>query len=401
MITHESPYAEKIIPAGTWTVSPPSGLVEYGFYFYMFYLLLGGVFGLWVSNLASALLVLLVFFCLYEIGPQTMIVIKLVAFPLGCGVAYTFIQLVFFEESLTEAVRPFLIWMLVLFLVQLLALRANFIHRFALVMLLIGLAALPYLNVSQAPSLTGTYQRARLDRAIGFAHTNAMGEWYGLCAVYFVVLAFTTRKNALRILSSLIAVGCLYVVTLTVSRGALMAIAIATLIAGRHLLKNGFLPILLLACVSWIVLELGIFEQTARFYGARGTEDTGRFAVWPLIIDSFLDSPLIGVGHSNVGASPEGRHFVTPHNGFLYIAQASGIVPLALFIAYWLRAGRAAFQADVGKSPDAIFYLPLLAYTFFTVNVGALTFMHLWAIVALAVPMTEGLRRQALDLSVD
>ena len=88
-----------------------------------------------------------------------------------------------------------------------------------------------------------------------------MGEWYGFCAVYFVVLAFTTRKNALRILSSLIAVGCLYVVTLTVSRGALMAIAIATLIAGRHLLKNGFLPILLLVCVGWIVVELGVFEQ--------------------------------------------------------------------------------------------------------------------------------------------
>ena len=397
---HPSQSAEKIIPAGTWTVSPPSVLIEYGFYFYMVYMLLGGVFGFAVSNLASALLVLLVFICLYEVGVQAMTVIRLLAFPLGCGAAYTFIQLVFYEESLTETIRPFLIWMLILFLVQLLALRANFLHRFVLVMFFIGLAALPYLSLMNAPAVTGTYQRAGLDRAIGFSHTNVMAAWYGFCTVYFVVRGITIRKTALRILYWLMAVVCLYVVTLTVSRGALMAIAIATLIAVRHLLKNGFFPILLLACVSWIVLELGIFNETAQFYSARGTEDTGRLAVWPLIIDSFLDSPLIGVGHANVGATPEGgSHTVTPHNGFLYLAQSSGIVPLALFIAYWLRAGWAAFQADVGKSPDAVFYLPLLVYTLLTINLGAFTFMQLWAIVSLAIPMTEGIRRQALGLS--
>ena len=352
--------------------------------------------GLWVSNLSSGLLVLLVLVCLYEVGFQAITVIRLVAFPLGCGVAYTFIQLVLHEESLTETVRPFLIWMLMLFLVQLLVLRANFLHRFFLVMFFIGLAALPYLNFYQ----DGTSYRSRLDRAIEFGKTNEMGVWYGFCEVYFTVLAFTTKKSVLRILSSLIAIGCLYVVTLTVSRGALLAIAIATLIAGRHLLKNGFLPILLLACISWIVIELGVFNETAQFYSARGTEDTGRLAVWPLIIDSFLNSPWIGVGHANVGATPEGRHFVTPHNGILYIAQSSGIVPLALFIAYWLRAGQAAFQADVGKSPDAVFYLPLLAFTFFTINLGAFTFMQLGAIVSLAIPMTASVQRQALDLPI-
>ena len=92
-------------------------------------------------------------------------------------------------------------------------------------------------------------------------------------------------------------------------------------------------------------------------------------------------------------------HLITPHNGFLYLAQSSGIVPLALFIAYWLRAGRAALQADVGKSPDAAFYLPLLGFTFFTVNLGAFTFMQFWAIVSLAIPMTASVQRQALDLS--
>ena len=401
MNTHASPYAKKVIPAGTWTVSTPSGIVEYGFYFYMFYMLLGGFFGLFVNNLASALLVLLVFVCLYEIGSQAMTVIRLAAFPLGCGVAYTFIQLVLHEESITGTVRPFLLWMLVLFLVQSLALRANFLHRFVLVMFFIGLIALPYLSSYQAETKVGTMQRAVLDKAIGFSHTNSIAAWYGFCAVYFVVLGITIRTNALRILYWLMAGVCLYVVTLTVSRGALLAIAIAVVIGGRHLLKNGFIPILILACIGAIVIELGVFEQTAKFYAERGSEDTGRIAVWPLIIDSFLNSPLIGVGQAHVGATPYGRHHVTPHNGFLSLAQSSGVVPLALFIAYWLSAGRAAFQADVGKSPDAVCYLPLLAFTFITVNAGEFTFMEYWAIVSLAIPMTEGLRRQALDPSVD
>ena len=239
-------------------------------------------------------------------------------------------------------------------------------------------------------------RRAVLERGIGFGQTNEMGAWYGFCAVYFVVLGITIRTNALRILYWLMAGVCLYVVTLTVSRGALLASAVAIVIGGRHLLKNGFIPILILACIGVIVIELGVFEQTVHLYTARGSEDTGRLAVWPLLIDSFLNSPLIGVGQAHVGATPEGRHFVTPHNGFLSLAQSSGVVPLALFIAYWLRAGRAAFQADVGKSPDAVCYLPLLAFTFITVNAGEFTFMEYWAIVSLAIPMTESLRRQAL-----
>ena len=286
------------------------------------------------------------------------------------------------------AVRPFPTWMLTLVLVQSLALRTNFLHRFALVMFFIGLAALPFISQQ-----TEQDQRVSLQSGIGFSNSNSMGEWYGFCALYFVVLAATSRKNAIRILSLPIAVGCLYVVTLTVSRGALLATAVAIVIASRHLLQRAFLPVLLVVCIGTIVVELGVFEKSAQLYSARGTEDSGRLAVWPLIIDSFLDSPLIGVGHSHVGATAVGRSFVKPHNGFLYLAQSSGIVPLALFIAYWLRSGWAALQADVGKSPDAAFYLPMLAFTFITVNLSGLTFMTFWAIVSLAIPMTAGVRR--------
>jgi O-antigen ligase len=390
MILHASQYAEKDISIDTWTEPPPSGLIEYGFHFYMCYVQLAGAFGLAVSNLASALLVLLIVLYLYEAGSRAIAVIRLVAYPLACGVAYTFIQLFFFEESFIQTVRPFLIWMLTVVLVQSLTLRKNFLFRFAVVMLLIGSAALPYLSRT-------ANQRVGLDSAIGFGQANAMGEWYGFCALYFVVLAYTTRANTLRLLSLSIGVGCSYVMMLTVSRGALLATAVAIVVASRHLLKRGFLPVLLVVCMGAMVVASGMFDQSIQSYSQRGAEETGRLAVWPLIIDSFLDSPFIGVGDSNVGANPPGRHFVRPHNAFLYIAQSSGVVPLALFIAYWIRSGRAAHQADV-VSPDAAFYFPLLTFTFITVNLSGATFMTFWAIVSLAIPMTAIVHRHAMGL---
>jgi O-antigen ligase len=382
MDAYASLYREKpFATAGSTLV--PSNFVEYGFFFYMFYTLIGGVLGLFVNNLASGLLVLLVLFCLYEVGFQALSIVRVLAFPLGCAIVYIFIQLFFFDESLTETVRPFLIWMLLLFLIQLLALRAKFLHRFVVMMFVIGLAALPYISFYQAGE---AMQRARIDRAIGFHHTNAMGEWYGFCAVYFLIFGWMTRTNALRFLSWASGILCLYVVTLTVSRGALLAIAVATVVGSRKLLKNGFLPLLLLSCVCWLLVELGIFEETARLYSARGAEDSGRLAVWPLIIDSFLNSPWIGVGHSHVGAMTNYGQYYTPHNGFLYIAQSSGIVPLALFLAYWLRVVFTAIKTE-HMAPETVFYLPFLTFTFLTVNVGNFTFMQLSAIASLAFPM--------------
>jgi O-antigen ligase len=223
-----------------------------------------------------------------------------------------------------------------------------------------------------------------------------LGEWYGFITVYFTILGYITRRNAVRVLSWVIAVGCLYMVTLTVSRGALLAVAIAIVVASRHLLKSGFIPVLLLACLSWILIELGVFDEATRSYSYRGTEETGRSLVWPLVVERFLDAPLIGVGASHTRIATN-LGFMTPHNGFLFVALASGIVPCVLFVAYWFRAAWAALQANTRRSPDAAFHVPLLIYTFLTVSAGNLTFIAPWAIVSLALPMAAGLRQQRFE----
>lgn len=398
MNAHIVQCSETRVSSGTRFISAPSSLVEYGFYFYMFYTLLGGLFGLSIRYAAGVFLIFLVIFCLRDVGPQRMAVIRVIAFPLGCAFTYILIQLVFHEESLTEVIQPFLLWMLTLILVQSLVLRKNFLHRFVLVMLFLGLIALPSLSVNTSVYKgQGEVQRAKLDRGIGFRHTNDMGAWYGFCALYLAVFAFTTSGGTLRIVSLFGAVVCTYVVTMTVSRGAVAAIAVGIVMAVRHLLKGGFLPILLLVALGAFVVELGVFDQSVQSYGVRGAEETGRLTVWPKVIDSFLDSPIIGVGDSNAGAMGS-SHYVRPHNSFLYLAQSSGMVTLALFIAYCLRSGRAALRADVSSnSRDIAFYLPLLAFTFVTINLSGLVFMQFWAVVALALPMTERFRQKTLN----
>jgi O-antigen ligase len=395
MNTSTFQHSQMAVPASTLLTLKPSALVEYGFYFYMFYTILGGVFGLWINNLASAFLVLLFILCLSDIGTQAMTIIRLVAYPLFCGFVYMFVQFVVFEEPSIDTYRAFIIWMLSLFVMQVLAFRANFLHRFVAVMLLLGLVALPYIRFYQAGAAA---QRAGLSKGIGFGGTNAMGEWYGFCAVYFFVLGLTTTKNIYRIPSFLIAVGCLYVVTLTVSRGPLLAIAVVLVIASRRFLKDGFVPLLILMCLAGIVIETGLFDETAKFYAARGTEETGRLAVWPVIIESFLESPIVGIGHSHTGAFTESGSFVTPHNAFLYLAQTSGIVPLVFFVAYWLRAGRAALEADIEKSREAMFYIPLFAFSFLLINASAFGFMQPWAIASCVIPLT-GIFSERLSIS--
>jgi O-antigen ligase len=392
---HVSQYRDEEVLPSADAFPAPSAFIEYGLYFYMVYTLVGGVWGLFVNNLASAVLILLVMLSLSELGSQVMTVIKVLAFPLGCGIAFLFIQFVFFEEFGTEMVRGFLIWMLLLFLIQWLTQRANFLHRFCMVMIVIGLAALPYISFFEAGE---GMQRAKIDRAIGFSHTNSMGEWYGFCTVYLILVGWITRVNSVRLLAWMGAVLFAYIVTLTVSRGALLAVAIAIVIGSRNFLKGGFLPLLLSLSIGGLVIELGLFDQSARLYATRGAEESGRLAVWPIILESFYDSPWIGVGNSHVGATTRSGHFFMPHNGFLYIAQASGIVPLLLFAAYWVRVSQATFKANTGLDSDRIFYLPFIAYSIIIVSLNDLAFMQFPVISSLAFPMVANVKRRTPDL---
>ena len=76
-----------------------------------------------------------------------------------------------------------------------------------------------------------------------------------------------------------------------------MAVAIAGIIALHRILKRGFVPLLIFAILGSGFFISGMFNDAIGHYDQRGTEESGRLLVWPLAIERFLESPLIGVGN--------------------------------------------------------------------------------------------------------
>jgi O-antigen ligase len=220
------------------------------------------------------------------------------------------------------------------------------------------------------------------------ANVNGLAGWFGFCAVYFIIVAIETKRTVVRVVSGLLAVGCLYVVGITVSRGALLAIAVATIVALRRLLKRGFLPVLCLAMLGFIIYASGVFDQAGAYYAARGMQETGRLVVWPLVLERFLNSPLVGVGASHIVTYVSG-HEISPHNSLLFIALASGIIPLVFFVTYWWRVMQSALRASTKRTGDAPFCLPLVIYAFLQ-SLMTNQLVEPWLVVTLAVAMAAG-----------
>jgi hypothetical protein len=301
-----------------------------------------------------------------------------------------FIQLTLHDESVSgRYVYEFGPWLFSLVIVQAIAMhRPSFLHRFASFTLLLALGTVPFMTLHSG----GVYERLGAEQGVGNANPNAIAAWFGFCALYMTIKGYIEARPAYRLAAWIMAVGSLYAVSLTVSRGALIALAVSLVAASRRLLKVGLFPILLLAGLLFGLMELGVFDEAIRAYTLRGGEETGRLKVWPLLIEKFLSSPVIGLGASHTGTVTSDGLSRSPHNSFLLLAVASGIVPLVLFCAYLFRSGMAALRANA-SDPDFLFYLPLVIYTVMITSAGNMDFMTPWAIVCLAVPAVAGASR--------
>jgi O-antigen ligase len=259
----------------------------------------------------------------------------------------------------------------------------------------IGLVSLPFLKYQ---SITSEVARIGGGEASGLANGNVLAMWFGFCSVYFFIVGVETRRTVVRVASWLMSVGCLYVLGLTVSRGPLLGVAIAITFALRRLLKRGFLPVLGLLALSWIILVSGLFESVTAFYIARGAEESGREFLWPLAMERFLNSWPAGVGASDAMIRRPSGYLAGPHNGFLYIALASGVIPLAFFLAYWIRAAKGAFRANSAHLPDAPFQVPLFIFAFLEMMMLDGAFMSAWHVVVLSIATAAQAPRRALRI---
>jgi len=383
-----SSHAHTIASAKSSRGVPPRS-IEYAYYFCILYSIVGPALGISLNLLGAGVLVVLAGACVMRLDSRAPTVYASILFPVACAISSLIIQLTMHDASLMDAgCRLFVNWIMVLIIIQSLTLRRGFLHRFALAAFLIGLTTLPFLTV-YTPS--AELERMGLDKesGVGMANPNALASWFGFCCVYLAIRGVEAKRLKPRVIAWAAAVVCLYIVALTVSRGSLFAVGLSVVIGLRHSLKRGFVPVLSLMVFGWIIYVSGLFEQSAGLYAARATEDTGRFQIWSIMVRRVLDSPLSGVGISNVLVSLPGRtKLLAPHNGFLSIAVPSGIIPLAFFVVYWWRAARATFRTADKRADDAPFRVPLFVYVFLMTLSSNFTFTYPWSIVTLATAMT-------------
>jgi O-antigen ligase len=367
---------------------PPASL-ECLYFVQVFYSIMAEALGISISLLGLAMLVVIGGACVMRMGRHSIGILRPISAILACGVSFVAVQILVHGESVMGgAVREFIPWMLGLVVVQWLALRRGFLHRFAIVALLIGLSTLPFLK-----SFSNDLSRVGLVRGITISNPNDLGAWFGFCCVYFAILGLEAQRVWLRLIAVTVAVGCLLVVGLTVSRSSLLATAVGIVLGGRRVLKHGFLPVVSAIVVAWGAYGLGLFERAAGMYGQRGLEETGRLLVWPLAIQRFLASPFAGVGagHVQTYVPGDGLLAITPHNGFVFIALAAGVVPLLFFVIYWMQLIASTIWGRTGWHEDHPFHAPLLAYSFLIINSTNAAFMVPWAMATLATITTAGL----------
>lgn len=362
--------------------------LEFSYFGVLLFGIMAATVGLSAGMVGGGSLLLLAILCLRYARSQAGWVIRRLSFPILIAAFFLAIQwLVHDQAPLEDDNRSFISWILGMVIIQSLFLNPGFLHRAALAIFGIGLTVLPFLTMINAPGA----ERFGSERIIGgsFANPNGLGDWFGFCCLYFAIAGFETKSNFLRPAYWIAAAGCLFVVGLSLSRGSLLAIFVGATIAFRSLFRHGFIPVVAVILFGWVVYGSGVFDTLVSRYSERGLEETGRFVVWPLAVERFLESPLVGVGLSDIGTPVPGGRSITPHNSFIYLGLAGGILPLALFLAYCFSVARHALTKGT-QSPDGAFGLPLLIYTVLVSNSGDLQFMAPWGLISMSLAMSFG-----------
>jgi len=377
----------------------PSRFVEYTYYFAFSYSVIAAYLGIEVPLLAAALITCLAAFCFVRTGANRREIYAPIAFLMACQISYILVQIsIHGVFLLSDSLRWFILWVFATIIVQSLCLRPGFLLRCTTVIFAIGLIAVPHLGFNM-----DIVERARADIDIGggLRNPNGLAAWFGFCAVSFGIAGIDTKcanANMRRVLYWIAAIGSLFVVALTVSRGSLLACAIALAVGFRRLLKRAFAPLLLIILLAGVVFESGLINHVVSNYEQRATEETGRLILWPYVIDRFLESPFFGVGVSNIETEFPGGSISTPHNSFLFFALSAGILPFVFYLGFWIRAVRGSLF-DVTRSEYVPFRVPLLLFAlvaFFLADVSA----EPWSILALVVAAGPPIVRQERPLLV-
>jgi O-antigen ligase len=372
-------------PSLSWRrPSAPFLHIEYGYYLAIFYSYNGPALGITVPYLATLLILGLALFCALRRRSSLWSIHRSIFRPIACILSFLGIQYYLHGEGISDLIS-FIVWAASIVIIQSSFFRSGFLHRLAYVMFLIGVTLVPFMNFRPGEGA----MRAGLATASVLSNPNSLGVWFGFCGVYFLVRALKARRIFDRLTSVAFTIVSLLTVGLTVSRSALIGVAIAGVICFRDQLKRGFLPLLIAMVLACGGFAYGLFDNAIGHYVNRGTGEEGRTGVLPYAFQRFVESPLAGVGITYIGTVIPGHEGATdPHNALLFLGLSSGIVPLILFLAYCMAAFKGAQRAPLSH-PYHGYLMPLLVYCLVGLLFNDTIYMFPWFVAALAACLTR------------
>ncbi|MBD3331984.1 hypothetical protein GF356_03965 [candidate division GN15 bacterium] len=175
---------------------------------------------------------------------------------------------------------------------------------------------------------------------------NTLATTIAVSVPFVVATAFVFKQFYWRIPLYGLAGGMLMVLGITGSRGGFLA-AIGVLIGGFAFSRNKAITavvIIMLALVFWVTLP---DQYRTRYLTLTDVEDlnetsTGRWEIWKVGIQMFINRPLLGIG---IGAFPTahgigafgGGKWIQPHNMLVQLAAESGILGLTVWLGFFFR----------------------------------------------------------------
>lgn len=383
MKAHESRKEEGILQetASRSTSSPPA-YIEYLWYASIAYAMLGKVWGVAIPAIGGVLLALLAVASLVHTGKSFVRLYAPVAWGIGAGLVLILIQFVFHDTRSLDSSIVMSGWLSTIIIVQALSLRPGFLHRFALAASAIGVAVLPYLSIrvemGSGPTRLGA-------SGTGISNPNTLAMWFGFSVLFFLFRGIQSRALLKRVIYGAASLVCLYVVALTVSRGAILSLLVSCVVGFRSALKKNFVPVLVLVLMLVLIYASGAFQEMIDPYIARGAEESGRGKVWPLVVERILDSPWVGVGLDNIYTFTRGRHGHNPHNALLFFGLSAGIVPMLCFSAYLFKVGTGMLDGmKFSQREEDMLLPPLVTFALVEIMLADFSFMMQWVVVVFA-----------------
>ena len=366
---------------------PPDGILEFIFHFYLVYSMLMVSFGIYIPNSGGVLLLGLVGLTLVIVKWDQVEKSLLVLVVAVAGFHILVQVLVYLLPVLSYYVRPFIFWIPMAVVVYALSHRPGFIKRLALVMFIIAVLLLPSLEFIDATLV----QRARLQAESGIDNPNAYAAWLAFCALVFWLWSWKPAGRGKKILLIGLAFAAVLIMTLTVSRSSVFALAAGILLGLRAIpRKQWHLVVLSLVFILLLSLTLPFLQQTVLRYQTRLLEETGRTAIWRVSLRAISVKPILGYGVNRIGG---GRNihseagnvipYSSPHNGVILLWLSSGILPVIPFLLMWLLALGRGWRHPPLSNSSHLDPLPLILFAFLLMLVTNINFMTPWAIAAL------------------